>query len=51
MIDLNNTPCFNCEDGYYMETSVMDDINGILHCCNCNQQIERYIPDNNMDNE
>lgn len=50
MIDLSNTECFNCNSGLYIETSVMDDINGVLHCSNCNQQIERYIPDNTPDN-
>jgi len=45
-MDNTNKLCENCEIGHYEETSVMDDINGVLHCNECNNQIDRYSPDN-----
>lgn len=43
MKDLLNTVCTVCYVGFYIETSIMDDINGVLHCSNCNHQVERHI--------
>ena len=41
--DLLNTTCKECGIGKYIETSVMDDINGILHCSKCNSITERHV--------
>ena len=49
-MDNLNQLCINCDIGYYVETSVMDDINGVLHCSECNNQIDRYYkPDNEVE--
>lgn len=41
MIDRKDTTCTKCGKGKYVETSVMDDINGVLHCSKCNHQVFR----------
>lgn len=43
MTDLLNSLCYICHLGFFIETSVMDDINGTLHCSNCNYKVERHI--------
>ena len=42
-LDRLETYCLECKDGFYKETSVMDDIQGVLHCNVCNHQVSRYI--------
>lgn len=41
-VDLLNQNCNQCGNGYYKETSIHDDWNGVLHCTNCNQEVKRY---------
>ena len=41
--------CTECGVGRYVETSIHDDWDGVLHCSNkkCNHQVKRYISDDN----
>lgn len=34
--------CTRCGLGCLVETSVMDDIQGVLHCSNCKLTVSRY---------
>ena len=34
-IDRTNTICIKCKKGTYQETSIHDEIDGILHCVVC----------------
>jgi hypothetical protein len=42
-------PCTKCGIGYYDETSIHDDWDGVLHCTNgrCNHEVKRYKSDDN----
>ena len=42
MEDKTNTTCKQCGKGVYVETSIHDDIDGVLHCNNCGHKIKRY---------
>jgi hypothetical protein len=37
-----NKKCKKCNEGYYIETSILDDIGGVLHCSKCGHQIDTY---------
>lgn len=41
--DMAGHTCFKCGEGMYIETGVMDDNNGVLHCSVCRDMIYRYI--------
>lgn len=41
-IDMLNSECKECDDGFYMETSINDDIRGVLHCNHCNEETRRW---------
>jgi hypothetical protein len=42
--DRNGQTCTMCCAGYYTETSIHDDWDGVLHCTNkkCNHEVKRY---------
>lgn len=40
--DRTGTSCQRCAKGVYRETSVMDDISGVLHCVACGHQVRRW---------
>jgi hypothetical protein len=42
--DRYGQPCTKCGIGYYDETSIHDDWDGVLHCTNkeCNYEVRRY---------
>ena len=42
MKDRTNTLCKKCKKGKYIETSVMDDMFGDLHCSNCKHRVDRH---------
>ena len=42
-LDLTGTPCLECKDGYYKETGIQDDMQGVLHCDECRHEVRRYI--------
>lgn len=41
--DRDGEGCFECHHGYYKETSLQDDVQGVLHCSNCGHEIKRWI--------
>ena len=47
--DRNGQTCTKCGAGYYTETSLNDDWDGVLHCNNkkCNNEVKRYRSDDN----
>ena len=47
--DHNGQTCTKCGIGYYYETSIHDDWDGVLHCNNkkCNHEVKRYKSDDN----
>ena len=42
IIDLKNNICIDCFSGTYQETSVQDDVGGVLHCDSCYRKVNRY---------
>lgn len=42
MTDQTNKTCENCGQGTYIETSMFDDMNGVLHCSVCDQKVKRW---------
>ena len=40
--DQTDTTCKFCKKGKYVETSVMDDISGKLHCNRCSHEVYRW---------
>jgi hypothetical protein len=47
--DRKGQTCTECGIGYYDETSIHDDWDGVLHCTNkeCNYEVRRYKYDDN----
>ena len=45
MIDNTGQNCDSCDSGHYAESSVQDDIQGVLHCNECGKCVPRWIPD------
>lgn len=43
MLDRTNTKCTKCKKGKYIETSINDDKDGVLHCNKCGHEVERWI--------
>ena len=43
-VDMTGTSCLQCNTGTYQETSLHDDIDGVLHCTTCRASTNRYIP-------
>ena len=41
--DLNGKECKSCIKGIYKETSLMDDLKGVLHCSECGAKVNRYL--------
>ena len=41
-IDHMEKDCDKCGEGYYKETSIHDDWDGVLHCSKCNHEVKRY---------
>jgi len=46
IIDFTDETCMECGQGTYVETSIFDDMDGVLHCSDCNHKVERYMPRN-----
>ena len=42
MIDRTNTECTECETGIYKETRQFDDMDGVIHCVECDHEISRW---------
>lgn len=42
MIDQTDKKCENCGDGIYVETSMFDDIDGVLHCNICDEKVKKW---------
>lgn len=42
MKDMTGTKCKNCGKGKYKETSIHDDMDGMLHCPKCGHGITRH---------
>ena len=40
--DMKHTRCVECAEALYEETSVMDDIQGVLHCPSCGHEVVRH---------
>jgi hypothetical protein len=40
--DRDGQTCEVCGKGYYKETSIHDDWDGVLHCSKCNHEVKRY---------
>jgi uncharacterized Zn finger protein (UPF0148 family) len=40
--DMYNKPCQKCGKGKYVETSINDDWDGVLHCNLCGHETKRY---------
>ena len=51
--DRDGQPCTKCGIGYYDETSIHDDWDGVLHCTNreCNYEVKRYKSKDNFEPE
>lgn len=41
-MDRMNTRCLVCKQGEYVETTLHDDWDGVLHCNKCNHEVVRY---------
>ena len=42
MYDMTNCQCEKCNKGRYVETSIHDDWDGVLHCDECGYRITRH---------
>jgi hypothetical protein len=40
--DLTGKKCTDCKKGTYQETSIHDDMDGVLHCTSCRKRVDRY---------
>jgi DNA-directed RNA polymerase subunit M/transcription elongation factor TFIIS len=40
--DMYNKKCLKCGKGMYVETSINDDWDGVLHCSSCGAVTKRY---------
>lgn len=43
MVDMTGTKCTKCRKGIYIETTMNDDRDGVLHCSKCNHGIARWL--------
>ena len=41
-VDMTGKDCYTCKQGVYKETSLFDDWDGLLHCSNCGEPIDRW---------
>ena len=41
-VDMTGKKCAACKKGTYQETGIHDDMDGVLHCTNCNKEITRW---------
>jgi hypothetical protein len=44
-MDRLNDTCLKCGEGTYAESSIHDDMDGLLHCTVCNQEVGRHSDD------
>ena len=44
-VDLKDEVCKVCGEGTYVETSIFDDMDGLLHCSVCDAPTDRYLPE------
>lgn len=40
--DMTGTRCHKCGNGSFAETSLYDDLDGVLHCNKCGHKVDRY---------
>ena len=40
--DMTGQPCEKCKRGKYQETSIHDDMDGVLHCTKCGTKVDRW---------
>lgn len=50
LVDMMGMPCDECHKGLFEETTVTDDIKGILHCDKCDYETKRYMLPEDLDN-
>jgi len=43
LIDRTGTACTKCAYGSYRETRLTDDWDGVLHCTDCGDLIDRHV--------
>jgi len=43
LFDMNGKKCLSCKKGIYKETSLHDDLQGVLHCDKCGYETKRWI--------
>jgi len=41
-MDMTGKECDHCHEGYYTETSIHDDLDGVLHCSECGHEVKRW---------
>ena len=41
-LDMTDELCQSCRQGFYTETSIQDDMQGVLHCDDCGVEVTRY---------
>ena len=44
-MDMTGKKCKKCKKGKYTETSIHDDIDGVLHCDKCGHEVKRHTDD------
>ena len=42
MIDMTYKKCEKCKKGKYVETNLLDDRDGVLHCNKCRHEVKRW---------
>ena len=48
-VDRTGKLCNTCKKGHYKETSIHDDMDGVLHCDKCGAQVVRFGKDTNKE--
>jgi transcription elongation factor Elf1 len=41
-VDMKGKTCVKCKKGKYNETSIQDDMHGVLHCDKCGHETKRW---------
>ena len=41
-VDMTGNICLKCHKGTYQETEFFDDMDGVLHCTKCKDEIKRW---------
>lgn len=48
-VEISGKPCPKCGTGVYQETSLKDEINGVVHCTNCDDEQPSVIEESEPD--